>query len=217
VNGGAGSVRIIGDAAIGKTIAAEFSADPDGLSAAPSYQWLRDGAAIANAGGQTYIPTPEDGGHSLAVRADYVDAAGFTESVISAAVAVPQAAPGVPLCGRSENLYRVAANVGWCDTGIVVRPHTVIVVRPVNGRWSNAGEPSLGGEGFAGARYPGTVMQDADLASLIGRVGGQTFRIGRGTRFGSAEQGALQLSINDVPGTFGDNQGYLDVAVGGVE
>jgi hypothetical protein len=217
VNGGAGSVRIIGNVAVGATIAAEFARDPDGLSSAPTYQWLRDGDVIANAVGQTYIPIAEDAGRSLAVRADYVDAAGFNEIVISPAVAVPQVGPTAPMCGRSENLYRVAANVGWCDTGFVVSPHSIIVIRPLDGRWSNAGEPALGGEGFAGTRYAGTVMEDADLASLIGRVGERSFRIGRGTRYGGAEQGTLHLSINDVPGTFGDNQGYLDVSVQGAE
>lgn len=216
-NSGAGSVQIVGEAVVGKRAVAQFATDPDGLRSAPTYQWLRDGSVIANATDQVYVPTQDDSGHSLAVRADYVDGAGFNESVISAAVAVPQSAPSVPACGRVENLIRVAANVGWCDTGVVVEPHTIIVIRPLDGRWSNAGDPTLGGEGYVGTRYPGTVMEDADLASLIGRVGERSFRIGRGTRFAAVERGTLYLSINDVPGTFGDNQGALDVAVTGAE
>ena len=211
VNGGAGSVQVAGEAVVGKRVVAQFQTDPDGLRSAPTYQWLRDGNVIANASDQIYVPTQDDAGHSLAVRADYVDAAGFNESVISAAVAVPQA---IPLCGRSENLIRVAANVGWCDTGLVLQPGQRITIIARDGRWSNAGEPTLGPEGYVGHPLDGTVVANADLAALVGKVGDAPFSIGAGTRYSSHGQGPLHLSINDVAGTFGDNQGYIDVYVG---
>ncbi len=59
--------------------------DADGLSGPISYQWLRDGVAIAGGQGTTYTPTQDDVGASLSVIASYTDDRGTGESVSSAA------------------------------------------------------------------------------------------------------------------------------------
>jgi hypothetical protein len=48
---------------------------------------------------------------------------------------------------------------------------------------------------------------------LIGKVGASPFAIGARLERRNYETGTLLLSMNDVPGTFGDNQGYVEVRV----
>ena len=108
----------------------------------------------------------------------------------------------------------VGAGDAWKNTNLTLGPGTPYVVR-AQGRWSNAGAPTLGPEGYVGYRHPGTVLGNADLASLIGQIGSATFPIGASSWDGSAPQpgGVLYLGMNDVPGTYGDNQGELQVQV----
>ena len=61
--------------------------DADGLSAAISYQWYRDGVAIGGATGATYTTTQTDVGSSLTVVASYTDDQGTAETVSSAGTA----------------------------------------------------------------------------------------------------------------------------------
>ena len=65
--------------------------DADGLGTF-SYQWLKDGVAIAAATGTTYTPVVGDIGRTIAVRVSFVDGRGFNESVVSAATAAVVAA-----------------------------------------------------------------------------------------------------------------------------
>ena len=213
-NTGAGAVTIAGEVAVGARMVAMFQADPDGLRTAPTYQWLRDGAAIEGAVDQIYVPGPNDAGRSFSVRATYVDGAGFSETVTSPAVSVPDAAPAVevPMCQRVENFIRVPADAGWCNTGINVRAGQGFIIS-ARGRWSNLGAPRYGPEGDRGVRLTNTIMPTADLGALIGRVGEGTFAIGAGARHATRAAGQLHLSMNDVPGTFQDNQGAVDVFV----
>jgi hypothetical protein len=62
-------------------------------------------------------------------------------------------------------------------------------------------------------KHPGTMLATGDLASLIGRVGNRMFTVGARHQSMNDINGILFLSINDVPGTFEDNQGYVDVLV----
>ncbi|HNB42630.1 MAG TPA: VCBS domain-containing protein, partial [Burkholderiaceae bacterium] len=60
-------------------------ADADGLTApGTTYQWLRDGVAISEATGSTYALVQADVGHTISVRASYVDDDGFHDSITSA-------------------------------------------------------------------------------------------------------------------------------------
>ena len=58
-------------------------ADADGLSGAISYQWMRDGTAIAGETASTYTTTAADVGTAITVVASYVDDQGTAESVSS--------------------------------------------------------------------------------------------------------------------------------------
>ena len=144
--------------------------------------------------------------------------------------AAPQPAPGTPQptpppaeaqqqplqaarCPRDGYEIRVDANAGWCDTGLVLQQAQGVVIE-ARGRWSNAGDPQYSAGGIEGYRHPGTIVADATLASLIGRVGDTAFGIGGSTGFTSPASGPLYLSINDVPGTFEDNRGWLVVTIG---
>ena len=60
--------------------------DADGLGAF-SYQWLRDGLAIAGATASNYTPGDADVGATLSVRVAYADGHGSNETLTSAATA----------------------------------------------------------------------------------------------------------------------------------
>ncbi|MGB5539518.1 MAG: DUF2341 domain-containing protein [Gammaproteobacteria bacterium] len=71
-------------------------ADADGISGPISYQWYRDGIAIAGATGTTYVTTQADVGTVITVEANYIDDQGFaeSESSVGALVAGVFADPG---------------------------------------------------------------------------------------------------------------------------
>jgi hypothetical protein len=197
--------------------------DPNGITGAPSIEWLRNGVPIPGVSGAVYATQRADLGTTIAARADYVDDAGFAESVISQPVQI--AAPGLveppPLpqavqiasCLRAGNPVRVDARAGWCDSGHVLQAGHRYLVRRGEGLWSNAGEPSFGPEGRG--PWEGTIIAGAPLGALIGRVGDASFVIGEGPGFTSPATGPLYLSMNDVPGTFDDNQGSVEVYIYG--
>ncbi|MDH5469942.1 MAG: hypothetical protein OEX75_05090, partial [Gammaproteobacteria bacterium] len=69
---------------LGDTLTASNNlADADGLSGPITYQWMRDGVAIAGETAATYVTTALDAGAVLTVVASYVDDQGASESVSS--------------------------------------------------------------------------------------------------------------------------------------
>jgi hypothetical protein len=103
----------------------------------------------------------------------------------------------------------VQASNLWCDTGIEVRRgQTVIIV--TQGRWSHGGRPGMDAAGGE-RRAEGALSSDAPLGALLGRIGEYVFPIGAGGTMTMRTSGTLHLSINDVPGEIGDNQGFVDV------
>ncbi len=80
------------------------------------------------------------------------------------------------------------------------------------GRWSNIGPPAFRQEGI-NVVVAGTWVEGAPLGALIGRVGGTAFLIGSQQSITSPAEGHLLLAMNDVRGTYSDNQGWLDVFV----
>ncbi len=124
-----------------------------------------------------------------------------------------QQTPQVSPCPRDGYEIRVDANAGWCDTQIMLQQGQGVAVE-ARGRWSNAGDPQYGPGGISNYRHPGTIVADASLGALIARVGNTTFAIGASNGFTSPASGPLYLSINDVPGTFDDNRGWLVITVG---
>ncbi|UCH17912.1 MAG: putative Ig domain-containing protein, partial [Burkholderiales bacterium] len=83
-----GSVLLAGTVTEDQTLTADTAtvADADGLGTF-SYQWLRDGVAVAGATGPTYALGDADVGASLSVRVSYTDGAGATETLLSASSA----------------------------------------------------------------------------------------------------------------------------------
>jgi len=90
-----------------QTLTADVSgiADADGLGAF-SYQWMRNGVAIAGATGSTYALVDLDVNANISVQVSYTDAQGTSESSVSAvlgpvaalpAVWVPLEPPSVPV------------------------------------------------------------------------------------------------------------------------
>ena len=121
-------------------------------------------------------------------------------------------APQIAACPRTQRFWRVSAQAEWCDTGVEVRECQTILVRFGEGQWSNAGPPSFRQDGI-GDTLQGTWVERAPLGALIGRVGEAAFPIGSRESVVSPSNGHLLLAMNDVRGTYADNQGWLDVYV----
>ncbi|MCB1365970.1 MAG: hypothetical protein KDK02_17805, partial [Rhodobacteraceae bacterium] len=89
-----GDVTLAGTPVEGGSLRAEISAltDRDGLGA-PAYQWLRDGAEIDGATGDSHALGADDVGARISVRVSYVDGFFTSEQVSSAAsdVVAPEA------------------------------------------------------------------------------------------------------------------------------
>ncbi len=111
--------------------------------------------------------------------------------------------------GRQQNFIRVMANVEWCDAGIQVQRGQRLVFT-ARGNWSHSGEPVLD-PGGSDVSEPRAVYRRASHGALIGRAGETTFLIGAGGEIQAPANGALQFSINDIPGQFRDNPGYVDI------
>ncbi|CAO1661878.1 hypothetical protein NYA30BAC_01419 [Halomonas sp. NYA30] len=80
-----GTVTISGTAEQGETFTASNDLDDvDGMGDV-SYQWLRDGVAITDATGETYILSQTDVDTAISVRASYIDGQGTAESKTSGA------------------------------------------------------------------------------------------------------------------------------------
>ncbi|WP_307438338.1 MULTISPECIES: S-layer homology domain-containing protein [unclassified Paenibacillus] len=95
-----GSVAINGVAKVGQTLTADLSGityTPSTSGNMPTYQWYRDGVAIANATGSSYTLTAADLGTAITVKvtADGTHATGSVTSSATAAVAAA-AAPAAP-------------------------------------------------------------------------------------------------------------------------
>lgn len=80
-----GGLTIDGYAEQGRMLTVQNTiADPDGLPASFTYQWLRDGEVIEDATGSSYVLTEEDVDSRISVTTTYVDGGGYTETVTSA-------------------------------------------------------------------------------------------------------------------------------------
>lgn len=79
-----GKPVITGTAQIGQVLSAATTAisDPDGMGVI-TLQWLRDGASIASATGETYTPVTADLGARISVRASFTDQRGNPELLVS--------------------------------------------------------------------------------------------------------------------------------------
>jgi hypothetical protein len=82
-----------------------YWAVPEGFSPTPAsytYQWLRDGAAIANATGEKYLSSPADVGHRVSVR---ITAHGPSMS--------PRSVTSTPFTVRARDTMHVEYGLSW--------------------------------------------------------------------------------------------------------
>ncbi|ANP45730.1 peroxidase family protein [Candidatus Viadribacter manganicus] len=89
VNDGAAPFTMTGSGAVGQVVTALIGVDPDGPwdPALAVYRWFRDGVLIDGAVGADYLIQLADQGHVLSVEATYVDAQGFSATVMTGATA----------------------------------------------------------------------------------------------------------------------------------
>ena len=133
-----GSVNIVGDATVGKTLTANYSETP---STGISYQWYRGDTPIADATGTSYTLTADDAGKSVSVR---VTASGnYSGRVTSEPVTVKKTEQQAPTTGAgykidyaaetisAENGYELAATNDANDGSetLTVTPGTDVYVR----------------------------------------------------------------------------------------
>jgi hypothetical protein len=117
---------------------------------------------------------------------------------------------------QTTTRFSLSADQCWVGTGLYVYGSDAVHIQAY-GEWSNGGDNPqfVDADGFRDYSHPGQVVDWANFAGLIARLGenGKPFPIGTtGVAFvfsGSGE-GQLYLSINDVPGTCDDNIGALD-------
>ena len=89
-----GQPTISGSATAGSTLSAGTSgiSDANGLDNATfAYRWLRADAAISGATGSSYTVANADEGQTIKVRVSFTDDAGFSESLTSTGLDIPQA------------------------------------------------------------------------------------------------------------------------------
>lgn len=170
-----GSVVMTGTVELGATLGVDLSGlqDPDGYDpTAVTYEWQRDGIAIAEAVAQNYVVTAEDVGRVLSVAVRYTDDGGRDESLISAAVftaAAPQVLVGTsgpdPLTGGAghDTISGLAGNDTLAgaagndhldggtdiDTGVFAGPQSAytLTLSPTQTTLADRRAPQDGGQG----------------------------------------------------------------------
>jgi hypothetical protein len=113
----------------------------------------------------------------------------------------------------------IRADQGWQRTGVTVRPTDFICVA-ADGLWSHGRQgiqeitPFYGPEGFAKDDPVSIPEVVSRVGALIGKIGENApFVIERQLCFIPAATGELMLSMNDLPGAFGNNVGSMHVQI----
>lgn len=173
-----------------RPLAADVSGitDADGLNAF-SYQWLRDGSAIAGANASIYTPRDADVGAQLSVRVSWTDGQGFLESLTSAATSA-------------------VANVNDAPTGRPAISGTALEGQTLSAVTSSLGDlDGLGtfqyqwlrdGVGISGANSASYQLVDADVDARI------SVRVSWTDGYGTAESltslsSSVVVNTNDTP------------------
>ena len=119
----------------------------------------------------------------------------------------------------TQQCRTVQANRPWQGTGITVTPGQFVCVA-ADGIWSHgyqgvqAMTPFYGPEGF-GKDDPNDVPEVVSrIGALVARIGTNgSFLVERQLCFIPGAAGELFLSMNDEPGTFGNNVGTMNVQI----
>ena len=173
-----GRPTINGSAWVGETLTADASSirDADGLRTVYfndepidppyDYQWLRsDGSAdadIAGATGDTYTLAAADVGHTVKVRVSFTDAAGYEETLTSAATNVVAPEPNIPATGAPtiSGTAQVGETLTADTSGIADADH---LTNPTYSyQWLSGHDTEI--EGATGSNY---TLQDADAGKTI--------------------------------------------------
>ncbi|MCU1267209.1 MAG: hypothetical protein JWM21_3527 [Acidobacteria bacterium] len=107
----------------------------------------------------------------------------------------------------------ISSQAMWVDTGIILAKAGSLEI-VASGQWTDGGQPvRYWGPNGTGNTWPGTILANANLDALVGKVGEATFTVGEGYSGSSPASGRLYLSINDVPGSFLNNSGTMNVRI----
>ncbi len=124
--------------------------------------------------------------------------------------------PAISQVGQPHvETFTVQAATEWTETGIFLLPGDQLLVRtPGAPGWTNATNGELKNAAGWGGRFAGTKVADAPLAALIQRIGADdTGEMVSRTPITVSRRGRLAFGMNDLPGTYADNQGSLTVSV----
>lgn len=100
----------------------------------------------------------------------------------------------------------VDAGKGWQSTGVTVEPGTKLNIRVTGGKWTNwkGNTPYNTGEGtdyvcasIISAKDCVEPVPDYPAGALVGRIGNQILRVGKGATIPVTQSGVLFLRIND--------------------
>lgn len=123
-------------------------------------------------------------------------------------------------CGRErlELEFKVFSDLGWQDTGVILRKGQRFGVEYVSGQWTywsgtlapfdGNGDSYICGRGGCCEPLPG-----GRKGALIGSIGNEVFLIGNGGVFTATSSGRLLLRMNDCDGSLADNEGMIVVRV----
>ncbi|WP_158206642.1 LecA/PA-IL family lectin [Pseudoduganella flava] len=125
--------------------------------------------------------------------------------------------------GVTRQCLIVPADVEWMGTGITVTPREFVCVKG-DGLWSHGGQgveqlyPYYGPEGYGRDAYPADPEEPdpvLHIGALVGKIGPESYRflIRHQTCFVPKITAELLLAMDDAPGTYGNNDGYLRVQV----
>lgn len=122
--------------------------------------------------------------------------------------------PISPVSPKTEpRLIEVRADQAWHNTGVVLQPGDLLVIRYVSGLWSPWPGGTYDAIGSGGDPNCGcNVLKGVSHAALIGKIGeGNPFFVGANFHHRVGEAGILYLGINDTRTT--DNSGSLFIEV----
>jgi hypothetical protein len=127
--------------------------------------------------------------------------------------------PAVPAVTSGTRAVVIQASTGWQSANIFIEAEQLTEIS-ASGLWSHGQEGVCCGpnpyaaDGYHNKYDSYALLPGERVGALIGRIGnGSPFYIGVSHTFRSPNSGLLQLSMNDVPGSFGDNSGALTVNI----
>jgi len=102
----------------------------------------------------------------------------------------------------------------WYDTGIDIPLGKSYEIVYESGKWTNLkGTSTTDGLGKHSDNRKLLIVPVGYLSQLAGKIGKDIFIVGNHRVAETSEGGRLYLSINDIPKTFHDNEGTLNVLV----